>query len=116
MTDDGDGQSALDAWTDDGDGEEESVDSEPSDSGVESSDGQRGPSPFADPRLSEEATVTEYSCPWCLHPADDFKTRPRNDDVERSWTNPRVSCSNCDAVIPIHSTWYKRGEKVCVPV
>lgn len=42
------------------------------------------------------------SCPWCLAPSDDFDE-----------SGDTVSCTNCDARIPVGADWYQRGEKIC---
>lgn len=115
MSDELTAQSALDAWDD---GDEVDVDSEASEADVERSDSKRGRSPFADPALSESAVVTDESCPFCLHPSDEFEERYRTDDdvVGELLREPTVSCPNCEAAIPVDAEWYQRGEKICVPV
>lgn len=53
--------------------------------------------------VSDEASWADDSCPWCLHPADEFE----HDDSG-------VGCPNCDARIPTESKWYQNGDKIIV--
>ena len=115
MGDDPKAQSALDAWgSSDGDDDEEEVDSEPPETDVEPSRWSGPRSPFADPAISDDAVLTDYSCPWCLHPAEEFRLKYADDFIGEPMRNPLVSCGNCSACIPVETDWYQRGEKICV--
>ena len=117
-------QSALSGWgADESDDTEEDTDA---DSGQtdgsqrerDTDHSHRGRSVFEDPSISDDASLSDYSCPWCLHPADDFTVRRNSDDdvIGELPMDPQISCGNCSAVIPVHAAWYKRGEKICIPV
>lgn len=54
--------------------------------------------------LSDDATLDDTSCPWCLAPASHF----------RHLGDGRVGCGNCHAVIPTDADWYNEGEKIVV--
>ena len=111
------GQSALDAWGGDSDEETENK-SEASNGGSKTVDvesGRTGRSPYSDPALSDDAVLTKESCPWCLHPSDEFREKTNEDVRGELIHSPQISCDNCSAVIPVEEGWYQRGEKICVP-
>jgi hypothetical protein len=113
-------QSALSAWG----GDESDDTDEVEESNSDQTDGsQRGYSdepdtrtrdPFDFPTISDEAVFTVSSCPWCLHPASDFRLQYPDDSIGEVMRNPLVSCGNCSACIPVEEDWYRNGEKICV--
>lgn len=42
------------------------------------------------------------SCPWCCMPPEQFV---HHDDG-------KVTCDNCNSVVPVESDWYLRGGKI----
>jgi hypothetical protein len=44
----------------------------------------------------------ERCCPWCLAAPETFEHREEG----------HVRCGYCDAVIPIGTDWFERGEKI----
>jgi hypothetical protein len=119
----GEQQSALDSWTSSNESEDDSGDTEEAQSDSKAADGVRKDANELASRLerigayvSEDAVMDDESCPWCLHPSDEFIVkRESDDDVEgRLICDPQVSCPNCSAVIPVDAEWYQEGEKIVV--
>lgn len=102
-------QSALSAW---GDSDDESdmdegtqSDSKAVEGGVSRQSESKGPTRLNLRVLSENATLDDDSCPWCLHPASEFRDLDMND---------KIGCPNCGGVIPVDAEWYQNGEKICL--
>jgi len=45
------------------------------------------------------------SCPWCLSPSSQFEYLGSDGPGE-------IGCGYCEAIIPIRTDWFRRGEKV----
>lgn len=53
--------------------------------------------------LPDEADPTDIlSCPWCCMPPEQFE---HHDDG-------KVTCRNCNTVVPVKSDWYLKGKKI----
>lgn len=59
---------------------------------------------YIDERVSDDASFSRLSCPWCLEPRDGFE---RNIEGQ-------LGCNNCEAIIPEDSEWYQNGEKIVI--